>query len=180
MSQFQPQQPYYQQQPVQPPLAPKKPGRGKFFAIGCGGLTALVILIIVIVVASGGGSSSTTPSTSATQPAQQATTAPASPTAEPKWTTTHTFTGNGIKKTAVFTAPDDWKIVWKCDPASFDGSYNVIVDVTSPDGTPIDTAVNTICKAGNTGDSTEEHQGGQVYLDVNSEGSWTIQVQELR
>jgi hypothetical protein len=99
-----------------------------------------------------------------------------------KWTTVQSFSGNGTKKTAYFTVPNDWKLVWKCNPASFyGGSYNMIVSVTGSDGTPIDpTAVNTICKAGNTGDSTDEHQGGQIYLDITSEGSWTIQVQELK
>lgn len=41
-------------------------------------------------------------------------------------------------------------------------------------------AVNTICQAGNTSDMTEEHSGGQVYLNVNSEGYWQLQVQELK
>ena len=35
-------------------------------------------------------------------------------------------------------------------------------------------AVNTICKSGNTGDSTQEYQGGDVYLDVNSEAAWIM------
>jgi hypothetical protein len=117
-------------------------------------------------------------SSSASNPTSAPTQAPAQLT----WTTTHTFTGNGTKKTAIFTAPDDWKIVWKCDPTTFyGGSYNLIVSVTGSDGSPIDpAAINTICKAGNTRDMTEEHQGGQVYLDITSEGAWTIQVQELK
>ncbi len=41
-------------------------------------------------------------------------------------------------------------------------------------------AVNTICKSGNTSDSTEEHQGGDVYLDITSEAAWKIQIQELK
>lgn len=98
------------------------------------------------------------------------------------WTTTHTFSGNGTKKTETFTVGSDWKIIWKCTPTSFyGGEYNVIVSVTGSDGTPLDpAAVNTICKAGNTGDTTEEHSGGSVYLDVNSEGAWSITVQELK
>jgi hypothetical protein len=27
---------------------------------------------------------------------------------------------------------------------------------------------------------TEEHQGGQVYLDITGTGDWTIEVQELK
>jgi len=52
--------------------------------------------------------------------------------------------------------------------------------VYNSDGTPADIAINEICKNGNTKGDTEEHQGGNVYLEVNSEGSWTVQVQELQ
>ena len=116
--------------------------------------------------------------------APQATNTPAptpTNTRVPTWTTIQTFSGNGIKKTSIFTAPDDWRIVWSCTPSSFYvGQYNVIVTVYNSDGSMADLAVNTICKSGNTGDFTEEHTGGQVYLDVNSEGAWKIQVQQLK
>jgi hypothetical protein len=113
------------------------------------------------------------------QPTQVPTKAP---THTPQWTTVQTFTGNGTKKTAVFNVGDDWKIIWSCNPSSFyGGQYNVIISVYNSDTTPLDyAAVNTMCQAGNTGDVTEEHQGGDVYLDVSSEGSWKIQVQVLK
>src|SRR5258708_28588603 len=161
----------------QPP-APKKRGRGKFFAIGCGALAALVVFIAIIAIAASSGNNGTAPSktaNSATTPTTQATQAAG------HWTTTHTFTGNGSKHTATFNAPSDWKIVWKCDPASFAVAYNVIIEVdNASDSSPLDLPVNTTCKAGNTTDSSEEHQGGSVYLNVTSEGDWTIQVQELK
>lgn len=76
MSQFQlpPNQPQYtlseQYQP--PPSPPKKRSRRKFFAIGCGGLVALVVLIGVIAAAASNGStpnieSQATPTTQAVQ-----------------------------------------------------------------------------------------------------------------
>lgn len=105
----------------------------------------------------------------------------ATPTHTPKWTTVQSFNGNGSKKTGTFTVPDDWKLVWSCDPSTFyGGQYNVIVTVYGSDGSMLDLAVNTICKSGNTGDTTEEHQGGDVYLDINSEAAWKIQVQVLK
>lgn len=56
----------------------------------------------------------------------------------------------------------------------------MIVDVKGSDGSDVDSgAVNTICKAGNTGDSTQEYQGGDVYLDVTAD-AWSIQVQVLK
>jgi len=56
----------------------------------------------------------------------------------------------------------------------------VIVTVYNSDNTPSDVPINTICKTGNTGDSTEIHVSGSVYLDVASEGAWTVMVQELK
>jgi len=153
----------------------------------------------VIAAAANSGSSSTVTSSNTTTQAPttndptltsasqaltqsaQATQPPATPTAVPKWTTTHTFTGNGTQKTAVFTVPDDWKINWTCTPSSFYGnSYNVQVYVYGSDGSLTDVAINTICQNGNVSGSTEEHQGGDIYLDINSEGAWTVQVQELK
>lgn len=149
------------------------------------GLVLVCMLCGLLTLATSHGGSSTPPTGQTSGSTTHATNTPkatATPTHVPKWTTIQSFQGNGSKKTATFTVPDSWKIVWTCDPNSFDGiQFNVIVDVNGSDGTPIDPgAVNTICKPGNTGDSTEEHQGGDVYLDVNSEGAWTIQVQVLK
>lgn len=85
-------------------------------------------------------------------------------------------------KTADFTVANDWKMQWTCNPASDTlGQYNVIVAVNNADGTSLDIgAFNTICKAGVTSGSTQEHQGGNVYLDNQTDGNVTITVQELK
>lgn len=156
--------------------------RWQWIAAGVGALVIVCCLCGTLVSAMNGGSSTTSTKAAASVSGPTATPLPTpTMTPTPKWTTVQTFTGNGIKKTPVFTAPDDWRIVWTCKPSSFyGGSYNVIVTVYNADGSMSDLAVNTICKAGNTGDNTEEHSGGQVYLDVNSEAYWQIQVQELK
>jgi hypothetical protein len=101
------------------------------------------------------------------------------PTMSTPWKTTHTFQGNGTKKTELFPISDDWKLSWTCNPASFDGmQYNVIVTVYGSDNTMQDVAINTLCKYGNASGSTEEHSGGSIYLDVDSEGSWNLTIQE--
>jgi hypothetical protein len=112
----------------------------------------------------------------------QATQAPTKPQKPLTWTTTQSFSGNGSKKTGIFTASDDWKITWSCNPASsYGGSYNMIVGVYNGDATPADIgAINSTCQAGSIKGETEEHQGGSVYLDITSEGTWTITVQELK
>src|SRR6266700_804853 len=124
----------------------------------------------------------TTPVSSAGQQRNSKNTAQSTkPTPTPRWTTTQTIKGNGIKKTAIFSVPDDWKLQWKCNPSSFyGGSYNLMVTVYGADGTMQDLAVNTLCKAGNTTGETEEHSGGKVYLDVNSEAEWTLTIQEMK
>src|SRR5579875_761696 len=179
------QQPPQQQYPpiYRPPQPPKKKSK------------LPIIIGVGAALASQGGTSTKTTTNTSTQSAQQqptsvpttaptpAPTTPPTPTPKPlKWTTVQTFTGNGDKKTAIFDTPVDWKIVWSCNPSSFyGGEYNLIVSVYGSDGSDIDlSAINTICQAGNTSDLTEEHQGGQVYLDIASEGAWTIQIQELK
>jgi len=104
------------------------------------------------------------------------------PTPAPTWRTTHTYTGNGTKKTETITVGNDWKIQWSCTPSSsYGGEYNVIVDVNNSDGTSADPGViNTICKNGNTSGETEERVSGNVYLDVQSEAAWTMTIQELK
>ena len=188
--------------PPQSPIPPRKKSSKKFVALVLGIVAAIVFFgcIGMSALAAMGSQNATSQRTnttnqpSVTQAAQQKPTQAAvtptptsipqtpTPTHTPKWVTTQTFSGNGTKKTGFFTVPDNWKLIWKCDPASsYGGEYNVIVSVDGSDGSFIDpTAVNTICKTGNIGDSTDEHQGGQIYLDVSSEGAWTIQVQELK
>lgn len=179
-SQYQPQPPF-----MPPPPPSKKPKRWPWIAA----------IIVALFVGYGIGHSpdptTTTDNTAQTVVVSQPTTASSTPTATPTptpkpkpkvWTTTHTFTGNGNKKTAIFSVPDDWKLQWKCDTSSFDGlNYNVIIDVDNPDGSYMDpSAINVICKSGNTNGETEEHQSGKAYLAVDSEGSWTLTIQELK
>lgn len=188
-----PQQPYPPQTqygaPPPPPMMPGPPPKKKFKLP----IWAWIIIAIFVLGAIGSmfnrtPTDTTTPGTSGTSstnavptdtPTPAATPTP-SPTPHPLvWTTVQSFSGNGNKKTATFTAPDDWKIIWKCDPtANAIGQYNVIVDVKNADGSDLDPgAINTICKSGNTTGETEERQGGSVYLDVSSEDNWTIQIQ---
>jgi hypothetical protein len=187
-----PPPPQYQQPPQYPPLmpppqfAPKKPKSRKRLWLIIG--VVVLVLIVIIAVASQAGNSNQ-PTTTTKQAQAQPTVVPTQaraqptvvPTQAPKWTTTQNFLGTGSKKTAVFTVPGDWKIVWTCNPASFQGiDYNVIIIVYNSDGSLADTGVNSMCKKTNTHDSTEVHVSGNVYLDITSEGDWTVQVQELK
>jgi len=178
----QPQQPMYQpQQPMISPPTPKKKSRKGLWI----GLAVVIILLVIIVAITSHGGSSSSP-TSNTTTSNTTTSNTSNSTSSSKWTTTHTFNGNGQKKTAVFAVPNDWKIVWTCNGQNIDGVTAdgvLAVIVYNSDNTIADpAAVNATCKAGSkpTSDLSEEHQSGNVYLDVNATGNWTIQIQELK
>src|SRR5579884_1159119 len=180
-------QPYHQpmQYPQYPPPSyqdqPKRKSK-KWLWIALGAIAVAVFACIVTMsMASKGDSTpSTTQSGSSSQNSPSNDPSTSSQSARPAtFTTTHTFSGSGTKKTEIFNVGDDWKLQWTCDPSSFmGGQYNVQVYVYGSDGSMQDVAINDICKDGNTSGETEEHSGGQIYLDVNSEGSWNLTIQE--
>ncbi len=143
----------------------------------------IITVVLLLTLAACGTDTGTTGAPVATQ---AATSAPASPTATPKptqapkWTTVQHFSGNGDKKTAIFTVPNDWKIVYSC----VGGDYGAYLSATIYDSNAgyVDGAVNTACKAGNkaTTGETEEHQAGSFYLDILGSDQWTIAVQVLK
>lgn len=142
-------------------------------------LFALGALLVGTLLAC--GESSRTTQSTATAPTTQATQAQAKPTAPPKWTTTHTFSGNGSKTTETFSVADTWTIIWTCDATNnygVDGELSVIV--YDSQNNLLDNPLET-CKAGVTSKGTsQEHQGGQVYLKIDGSVPWTITIQELR
>ena len=188
-SYYPPQQPYYPpeqygqppyQQPMYQPPPPRRRSRAWLWIVL--GVLAVLLLGCAGIVALITSAARTGPGTIATAIATTVpttTTTASTPAGQQNWTTTHTFTGSGSKKTGIFSVPADWKINWTCKPSSFTGNqYNLVILVYNSDNTVADTGVNTICKVGNTSDSTEIHTSGQVYLNIISEGDWTIQVQE--
>jgi hypothetical protein len=102
------------------------------------------------------------------------------PTALPGWNITQTFTGTGPQKTAIFTVPNDWKIVWACYGIVGGYAGALSVGVMGADNSYVDSfAVNANCSGGTTtSGSTEEHQGGKIYLAMQAAGDWTVEVQE--
>jgi hypothetical protein len=169
-----------------PVVAPEKPAAKKILGMPQWVLAVIAGVLLVLccgcaflgVVASGSKTSTSTP----TSTASISTATPGGDKRAPNWVTVQTFKGNGNQKTASFSVGNNWKINWSCDPSSFDGlDYNVIASVDSSDGSSIDFGtINTMCKSGNTSGTTTEHRGGNVYLDILSEGDWTMQVQEYK
>jgi hypothetical protein len=142
---------------------------------------AIILTLVIIVVVGAGISWSMLSSTAATIRSNATSASIATDTPIPQLMTTHTFTGYGVEKTEVFHVTDNWKIIWSCNPSSFFGHhYDLIVSVNNAAGKTIDfAAVNVTCAPGYTTDVQEEHQSGDIYLDITSEGAWNIQVQEL-
>lgn len=100
-----------------------------------------------------------------------------SPSSPSSGSSTYTFSGNGVQQTDTISLSSDWTLEWTCDPSSFVfGSYNVQVFVYNSDGSLAGVAVNTICSSNNTSGSTVIHQGGSMYLEINSEAAWTLTV----
>ena len=135
-------------------------------------LFALFIIVGALLACGESSTGSTTNSTSASS----------APTKSGTWTTTHTFTGNGGKKTESFTVGDDWKIQWTCNPGSMGMDAPFFVTPYKVDGNvPLDSGAQTTCKAGqDTKGETEEHEGGTVYIDINSGIDWTVTIQEMK
>ncbi|HZR41043.1 MAG TPA: hypothetical protein VFB12_13045 [Ktedonobacteraceae bacterium] len=103
------------------------------------------------------------------------------PSNSSQWTTAETFTGNGVKKTVAFTVPKSWRIVWGCDLASHSNqNYDLIIHVNTTSNTLLADSVETTCRKSNTNGLTVMHQAGQVYLNVISEGNWTVMVQYMK
>ena len=174
-----PQQGY--QQPMPQP-APKKKRRGLLIAGIIVGVLLFACVGTGIAVSSHTGTTVATTNPVTTSSSTQVTQVPTKATQQ-NWTTTHTFTGNGTKKTASFTVGNDWKITWTCKGMDIGGTTAdsaLSITVTGDNNTPVDVASST-CKAGKTtSDSTEEHTGGTVYLDILGESDWIVNVQELK
>lgn len=143
----------------------------------------IVICFLALALAACGSDTGTTTASGSTPTTAAATTAPTAtpvPTKPPTWTTVQKFSGNGTKKTAIFSVPGDWKILWSCTGGDFGGV--LVVTVYDNTNAYVDGAVNATCKAGNTATTgeTEEHQAGSIYLSIDSTGDWSLQVQALK
>jgi hypothetical protein len=132
-----------------------------------GGLGCLAILAVIVwaVFLRGGSSGSAT------------TDAPARPlvaTVRPAVATLLELSGNGIKKSRPFTATGPWTLGYQFDCSSFGVSGNFIVTVGDTTGGIVDFAVNELAARGQ--DSTQEYDTGDLYLEMNSECTWSVRV----
>ncbi|MDQ6617850.1 MAG: hypothetical protein M3083_24670 [Actinomycetota bacterium] len=86
--------------------------------------------------------------------------------------------GTGLKKTEKFTtSSNDWDLAWSYDCSKFfggKGNFQVYVNGQVNIGGLSNLVVNEL---GASGSSVGHfHEGGTLYLEVNSECTWTVKV----
>lgn len=136
-----------------PVPAPKKPNTA-------GGLGCLIVLGILIWAIIPHGSGLTSPGSPAT--------------IRPAAAVLLDLRGNGIKKSTPFTTSGPWTLGYAFDCSSFGDTGNFIVTVFGTDGTIRDLAVNELAGKGNS--TTQGYATGDLYLEMNSECSWSVRV----
>jgi hypothetical protein len=179
------------QQPAAPggwgpaPQPPKKKHTGLKIA---GGIVGAIIVISIIGAATGSGGKSdnqpaAAPATSTTQPAATAPSTKAAPAPKathkaapkPVAKTVLTESGNGIKSTARFHVNGDWDLHYTYNCSAFGMKGNFVV--TTGGGDFPDVLANELGMKGTV--TTHQHDGGSLYLEVNSECSWTLKVIDI-
>jgi hypothetical protein len=182
-------------QPPQPPVGwgaptpqpPKKKHRARNITLG---VVGAIVVISIISAATGGGKkggnqAAAAPAVTATtdQPAADPATAVAAPAPKkthkaapkPVAKTVLVESGSGIKTTARFHVSGDWDLKYTYNCASFGMQGNFIVTTGGTDF-PLPLA-NELGKRGSV--TTHQHDGGSLYLEVNSECSWTLKVIDI-
>ena len=84
--------------------------------------------------------------------------------------------GSGTKSTQTFSAPTNWTLEYTYDCTSFSGgtgNFQVFIQKAAGGYSAL-TPVNQLGASGS--DTEYYHSGGQLYLEVNSECSWTVTV----
>jgi hypothetical protein len=85
------------------------------------------------------------------------------------------LSGSGSKSTRTITVSNEWSLSWTYDCSNFGPQGNFQVFIYDADGTP--SSATGINQLGSRGSDTEYfHQGGNLYLEINSECRWSIKV----
>lgn len=138
----------------------------KKFAIGCGGVIALLIVVVIIGTVANGGKSNTTTATSTPTPVAKATATPA-----PKGPILQ-LQGNGSKSSDDFNVPSQWHFDWSYDCTSFGSTGNFVVTFTGNGG-----FVSGVNQLGTKDSGTDTyHSSGTYHLEIISECSWSVTV----
>ena len=154
----------------------KKGHLGRNVGLGCGGLIALIVIVSIAAANGNKGSSNNTANTAAdNSPAAVVSVAADSPTPPPAPTVLLDKSGSGSNKTAIFTAPSEWSILYDYDCTNFGSQGNFQVYVYDGQSELKDLPVNALSDKGT--DTVFEHNlSGPYYLEINSECKWHVVV----
>jgi hypothetical protein len=141
----------------------------------------LLVLVAAILLVSFGIWHAVSGSPSAASTAKTASTSLPAPTPTPgrNWHTLLTFSGgNGTKNTQKFKVPADWQFTWSCKGVNgVDGGLYVVI--YNANGSLYNAGAQVTCLASKQViGSAEEFKSGNVYLNINGNGPWTVSVQQ--
>jgi hypothetical protein len=98
-----------------------------------------------------------------------------------QWVTVQTVSGSGSKKTSVLAVTHSWRVVWNCDVASNNNKdYYLYIHAYTTTNALLNNSVEATCSKNNTHGFVQINQGGRIYLSVLSQGSWDIQIQNVK
>ena len=143
-------------------------------------VVGLVVLIVIIAVAKGRSSSTDTPSVAASPEggaaAQKASSPAATHPAAFQPQTLLDISGSGQDTTAKFTVGSngDWDVYWTYNEGSFGQSVNF--DFDADGGSDFNVNGPNQLGAGRSGITHVYNDAGTHYLEINSEGNWTVKV----
>jgi len=172
-----PPPPQSQGYPPQPPPRKKRHWvRNSLIALG-----AFILLIVIVSVATSGGGSSTTPSVAASPdtssaPGQKASTPAATHAAAFVPQTLLNVSGSGQYTTAKFTGggSGDYDVDWTYSEGSFGQSVNF--NFVADGGSDFNLEGPNQLGGGGSGVTHVYNDAGTHYLQVSSEGDWTVKV----
>ncbi len=93
------------------------------------------------------------------------------PTSTPGWKEISRWSGNSIKSTEKFTAPNEWRLTWSCN-----GSGYLDIYVYRSNGDLFKVAASTN-EPGS--DVSVFHEGGEFYLEIDTTVPYTIVIEGL-
>jgi hypothetical protein len=130
--------------------------------------------------------------TAALKPTAQVSSAPTSatsnyvaptltPTPTRNWQTFQTFTGSdtqtSTQKTKTFTVPADWQMTWACQGQDGADDY-LYVAIYNADGTLYNAGAQVTCVAAKQVlGNVEETKSGTIYLSIDANTNWTLNIQ---
>lgn len=99
----------------------------------------------------------------------------------PGWSTTQTFYSTSTKQgiTDGFTVGNHWRLSWWCAAKSTQNTLLIDVRSNTTGNKLYSHIVVATCQAGGSSGVSEVKSGtGDIFLDVTSKASWTVEVQE--